>query len=104
MTSYRIACGETEAGGTAWVQYNPPDNSGVYVDVDTSSGHFTSTPVYVTSLGGEYGNWSTTGGTSIYATTPTGFRVYIRSTEQSTITPEQANHYLWHIHWIGMEV
>ena len=54
-----------------------------YLDVDTSAGKFTSTPRYFTTLGGNSSHWATTGATSIYNATPTGFRVYVRWSDGS---------------------
>jgi len=103
MATHRIASGSTPPGATAWQQYNPPANTGVYVDVDTSAGRFSTTPVYITSIGGNSSHWATTGATSIYSATATGFRVYVRWADGSTLTPGQANGFQWHINWIGME-
>jgi len=43
-----IARGSTPVGNTAWQQYH--DGEGVFVDVDTSSAGFTTTPIYRTHL------------------------------------------------------
>ena len=98
-----IASGSTTPGATAWQQYNPPANTGVYVDVDTSAGRFSTTPVYITSIGGNSSHWATTGATSIYSATATGFRVYVRWANGNPLTPAQANSLGWYINWIGME-
>ena len=101
MATIRIASGKTTPGSTAWQQY--PGGAGVFVDVDTSSGKFSSTPVYTTSIGGNSSHWATTGATSIYFPKPTGFRVYVRWADGSPLTPATANGFQWHINWIGME-
>jgi len=95
-----IARGSTPAGNTAWQQY--PDGEGVFVDVDTSSAGFTTTPIYITSIGGTTHHWGTTGATSIYTPTPTGFRVYVRYSTGGSLTPAIANQYGWHINWIAV--
>jgi hypothetical protein len=95
-----IARGSTPAGNTAWQQY--PGGEGVYVDVDTSSAGFTTTPIYITSIGGTSSHWGTTGATSIYSPTPTGFRVYVRWSTGGSLTPDVANQYEWHINWIAV--
>lgn len=74
------------------------------VDVNTSAGKFSATPSYVTSLGGNNRHWATTGGTSVYLETATGFRVYVRWSDGAALTPAMANSYQWHINWIGMEL
>ena len=95
-----IAKGSTPVGNTAWQQY--PDGEGVFVDVDTSSAGFKTTPIYITSLGGRLAHWSTTGATSIYTPTPTGFRVYVRWSIGGPLTPAEANYNQWHINWIAV--
>ena len=102
-----IGRGSTPVGNTAWQPYSSsPDNvfggEGVFVDVDTSSAGFTTTPIYITSLAGTSYHWATTGATSIYDPTPTGFRVYIRFPNGGSLTPAVANQYGWHINWIAV--
>jgi hypothetical protein len=95
-----MARGSTPVGNTAWQQY--PDGEGVFVDVDTSSAGFTTTPIYITSLGGTTAHWGTTGATSIYAPTPKGFRVFVRWSTGGPLTPATANQFGWHINWIAV--
>jgi hypothetical protein len=101
VQSALIAKGSTPVGSTAWQQYDGPE-AGVFVDVDTSSAGFITTPIYITSLGGISHHWTTTGATSIYTPTPTGFRVYVRFPSGSPLTPALANQYQWHINWIAV--
>jgi hypothetical protein len=93
--------GSTTPGATNWQPY--PGNTGIYLDVDTRAGKFTTTPKYFTSLGGASSHWATTGVTSIYTPSPTGFRVYVRWSDGSTLTPAQANSLQWHVNWLGVE-
>jgi hypothetical protein len=93
--------GSTTPGSTNWQPY--PGNTGIYLDVDTSAGKFTTTPKYFTSLGGHSSHWATTGVTSIYTPSPTGFRVYVRWSDGSALTPAQANSLQWHVNWLGVE-
>jgi hypothetical protein len=106
VQSSLIARGSTPVGNTAWQQYFDPGaglfEQGVFVDVDTSSGGFTTTPIYITSIGGSSSHWGTTGATSIYTPTPTGFRVYVRFSTGQPITPALANQLGWHINWIAV--
>jgi hypothetical protein len=97
-----IASGQTPPGTTNWQQYTG-NISGIFVDVNTSAAGFSTTPVYVTSLGGNSGNWSTTGGSSVYQETPAGFRVYVRFPGSASITPAEANSWQWHINWIAIQ-
>ncbi len=97
----RIAGGSTTPGATDWQSYG--NNTGIFVDVDTSSGGFTSTPRYFSSVGGRSSHWATTGGTSIYTPTANKFRIYLRWANGQNITPAQANNLEWHINWVGVE-
>jgi hypothetical protein len=97
----RMGSGSTVPGATNWQPYG--NNTGIYVDVDTSGSGFTATPKYITSLGGRSSHWSTTGATSIYRPTPTSFRVYVRRSSGGNLTPAYANSRRWHINWFGIE-
>ena len=100
----KTASGRTTPGATNWQVQR---STTIYVDVDTSAAGFTTTPVYVTSIGGDTNHWRTAGGSSVYAATATGFRVFLRwdtiSVNQEALTPADANNYKWHINWIGSE-
>jgi hypothetical protein len=95
--SQTIVGGLTPPGNTAWQPYT----EGIFVDVDTSVGQFTSTPIYITSLGGNGSHLETIGATSIYLPTRTGFRVYVRWANGGSLTPDVANQNGWHINWIA---
>ncbi|RJS13621.1 protease B [Corallococcus sp. H22C18031201] len=88
-----VCKGQTPQGATAWQQY---DANGIYLDVNSSSCGFGSTPLYFTSLGGDNVHWTALGATSIYNPTATGFRVYINL---PGITTNQANAWGWHLNW-----
>jgi hypothetical protein len=96
MPTQRFASGRTLP--TDWVVYSP---TGIMVDVNTSAGHFTGTPEYFTSIGGNSSHWNTTGATSIYLATPTGFRVYVRWANGVALTPTDAVNLGWYINWWG---
>lgn len=91
-----IASGQTPPGKTNWIRYS---KNGVYVDVDTSWAGFTEIPIYVTSISGRTRHWTARGGSSVYRSTPNGFRIYVNYPD---ITPQKANDWLWHIHWLAM--
>jgi hypothetical protein len=76
-----------------WVQYNA---NTIYIDVNTSSCGFGSTPSYFTSLYGTSGHPDSIGATSIYSPTATGFRVYVK---KSGVTPVYAAGRSWRIVW-----
>jgi hypothetical protein len=97
----QVASGSTPVGNTAWQPYGASE-ADIFLDVDTSSAGFKTTPIYITSLGGMSGHWRTTGATSIYVPTPTGFRVYVRFSNENFLTPAYANQLGWHINWIAV--
>ena len=88
-----LCVGRTAVGATDWRQYG---STGIYVDVDTSRCGLSSTPAYITSLGGQKNHRDTVGATSVYSATPTGFRIFVR---KSGVTPAYANSRDWHINW-----
>lgn len=92
----RLVVGQTDPQKTNWVQYN---HGGIYVDIDTSSAEFSSTPYYFTSLSGHTNNWMAQGVTSIYLPTAKGFRVHVGYRE---LTAEQAKKWGWSISWIAI--
>lgn len=89
-------------GPTGWQPYQG-GTTGIFVDINTTSAGFTSTPVYLTSISGTSSHWATTGATSIYMASPTGFRVYVRFDNSTAITPALAASYQWTINWVGIE-
>jgi hypothetical protein len=98
-TSQRVASGST-APGQGWVSYF---GVGLYIDVDTSSAHFTGTPTYTSTVGGIGGQWSLTGTSAIYSPTSTGFRIYIRWSDGRAMTVADAQTFQWHVNWIGVD-
>jgi hypothetical protein len=92
----RIMVGKTDVQKTRWVQYN---TGGIYVDIDTSSAGFSSTPYYFTSLGGHTNNWMAQGVTSIYLPTAKGFRIHINYRD---LTVAQATGWGWYINWVAI--
>jgi hypothetical protein len=102
MANSHICSGRTIPGNTLWQTY--AGGKGIYVDIDTTTCNFSSIPVYITSIGGNGNHWGTTGATSVYLATKTGFRIYVRWVDYSTITPASANQLHWHINWIAMAV
>lgn len=90
-----------------WKDYN---NQGIYIDVDTSACKFTQTPHYIVSLEGNSHHWAANGATSIYNATPTGFRIYLRWTDDNghygNYNPLRiglAQRYNWHLKWTGIQ-
>ena len=100
--SLRICCGKTPEGTTNWQPYSG-GTRGIYVDVDTSACGFRSTPFYLVNMHGNSYNWETTGGSSAYQRTATGFRIYVRFSDgREGLTPAFANQKKWHIQWLAL--
>lgn len=99
----KIVSGKTTPGATNW----HPIDGGIEVDVDTSAAGFTKTPIYVTSIAGDKYHWGTTGASSVYNSTPTGFSIQIRWDkgfwDTNPLDIQEANSYKWHINWIAIE-
>lgn len=101
-----IECGTSNdhGGGTNWRQEAGITNA-IYVDVDTTdvngNPRFSQTPFYFSSLGGDRTHLRTTGATSIYMPTTTGFRVYVRWSDGSRLTPADATSRNWYINWLA---
>lgn len=95
--AFRIAVGHTPTPAL-WKQ-EPDKENVVYVDVDCSSGGFTATPFYFTSLHGDSDHWATVGVTSIHKSTAKGFRVFVH---QKGITAERARELNWQVKWLGV--
>ena len=97
-------------------QYGSAMHEGeICIDVDTSSHHFTFTPHYVASFGGTGSeHHMTTGASSVYHASPTGFRVYIKKeqclscmsqgqqqTQRTPLTAILAKERGYHINWVA---
>jgi hypothetical protein len=87
--------------GVGWQDYAA--GAGLFIDVDTRAAGFTATPIYITCLGGTSGHWELTGGGAVYTPTPTGFRIYIRRSAGTKLTPADATAAGWHVKWIGIQ-
>lgn len=99
---FRAAAGKTATDGSDWVAY--PNGNGIYVKVDTSKAGFTETPYYFASLHGKADHWATTGSTSIYSPTKSGFQVYLRWADGGVLKTDEARKQEWHIQWLGVQV
>ncbi len=97
--TYKRICSGSTAPGSGWVNYS---SNGIYIDINTSGCNFTNTPRYITSMGGTSSHWMTTGATSIYMPTATGFRVYVRGDNGYVVRTTQATNYGYHINWMAI--
>lgn len=105
----KIASGQTSTND--WVDYNGGPG-GVYIDVDTSSANFTTTPHYIVALHGNGFQWRACGVNSIYNETSTGFQVYLAwadndghapTSSQSPLRANFASSKGWYLKWTGIE-
>lgn len=83
----QIKIGQGVTSPNDWVDNN---TTGIYVDVDTKSCGFTTTPHYLVtleSISNKGFHWYISGVPAIYNTTPTGFRVYLRWTDAPSDLP-----------------
>ncbi len=97
----KAVCGTT---GGSWQDYVIATADAVLIDINIPVGTFLSTPVYFTSISGNAGHWRTTGASSIYNPSPTGFRIYINDLNSEDITPALVNNMIspgwgWVINW-----
>eukprot|EP00494_Astrolonche_serrata_P031510 UN31779 len=69
------------------------------MDIDTSSSHFTTTPIYFSNIWADTSHWTTRGAACVYAATPTGFRIYVH---QTGITVANAISMNWQLQWVGL--
>ena len=96
----KVCSGMTPVG-VGWQRYNSTD---VFLDVDTTSCGFSTTPVYTAALAGTTNKWMVNGESAIYNATPTGFRIYLQETDYSgtrdLLTQESSG---WSVNWIAME-
>ncbi|CAF1227796.1 unnamed protein product [Rotaria sordida] len=86
---------------TLWQLYSP---NGLFMDIDTTSCRFNSTPLYFTSMAGTSSHWDLAGYTAIYSPTNTSFRIYTRSlnTMNSTEMLSYSQTYIWNVNWFGI--
>ena len=109
MPAARIASGRTTPG-KGWV-VDPHHEDHIYIDVDTSAAGFTTTPVYLCSIGGTEWHCYTLGGNSVYNPTQKGFRVYLAWARGAAKVNRwninnltgRSNDRAWHVKWIGIE-
>lgn len=97
-------------GRTSYTQWKPYNGGrhGITVHVNTSHCQFQAVLAYFTSPGGKTSHWTTTGMTSVYAESGTGFDVYLWTTDAGK--PEPNNQTLammavrqWELNWTAVE-
>ncbi|WP_214412877.1 hypothetical protein [Sphaerisporangium fuscum] len=93
-----VAAGSTVPG----VGWEPYKDNGLSIHVDTSSAHFSGTPVYTISVGGTGRQWVLSGTNTIYNAGPAGFDVYLRWVDNGPLKPAMAMIDKWYVNWIGV--
>jgi len=94
----KVCAGSTGRTTTDWYDYS---TNGLYYDVDISDCGFVTIPTVTTSVEGTSSHWDSLGASSIYNTSPTTFRIYLKN----TYTDPQggvAENLKWNIEWIAV--
>lgn len=92
-----ICFGRTDPTATPWTPYN----NDIVTNVPFTGCNFTEPPLVITSIGGVSNQWRTTGPTSLYDVTASGFTVYVNA-DESDINPDTARQWNWHINWLAV--
>jgi hypothetical protein len=103
----RVVSGRTPPGW-GWNTYVGPAAPGIWIQVNTTAAGFITTPTYVTSVGGNSAHWHTTGASAVYPPDANlggdlrrGFRIFLRYSDNSSITPTDAWNNQWYVNWIA---
>lgn len=102
---FQISQGQTSPND--WKDYS---SLGIYVDVDTSACGFTQTPHYLVTIEGSSHHWCVNGVNAIYQPSPTGFRVYLRWTDDdghygnyNPLRASFAKGKNWYLRWTAIQ-
>jgi len=94
----KVCAGSTGRTTTDWTNYS---SDGVYYDVDISDCGFKTVPTVTTAVEGTGSHWVSLGTSSIYNTSPSAFRIYLKNTYKN---PQGgvAESYKWNVEWIAV--
>lgn len=92
----KVCAGTTGRTATKWINYG---RDGIYTDVDIGSCGFIKIPSVTTSMEGRSKHWRAGGTSSIYSTSTSKFRIYIR---YKNINPSAAKRAEWNVEWIAV--
>jgi len=94
----KVCAGSTGRTTTDWTNYS---SDGVYYDVDISDCGFKTVPTVTTAVEGSGSHWVSLGTSSIYNTSPSAFRIYLKNTYKN---PQGgvAESYKWNVEWIAV--
>jgi len=94
----KVCAGSTGRSTTDW---RNSSSDGIYYDVDISDCGFKTIPTVTTSIEGSAGHWLSLGTSSIYNTSPSAFRIFLKNTYHN---PQGgvAENYKWNVEWIAV--
>jgi len=94
----KVCAGSTGRATTDWTNYS---SDGIYYDVDISDCGFKTVPTVTTAIEGSSSHWVSLGTSSIYNTSPSAFRLYLKNTYTN---PQggKAEKYKWNVEWIAV--
>jgi len=94
----KVCAGSTGRTTTDWTNYS---SDGIYYDVDISDCGFKTVPTVTTAVEGIGNHWVSLGTSSIYNTSPSAFRIYLKNTYKN---PQGgvAENYKWNVEWIAV--
>ena len=92
-------CAGSTGSGAGWVAY---DATTIQINVSTVGCAFASSPMYFTSIGGLGSHFELIGASAIYSPSATGFTVYIKKNDGSSLEPANAVSGGWYINWQGI--
>jgi len=94
----KVCAGSTGRTTTDWTNYS---SDGIYYDVDISDCGFKTVPTVTTAVEGSSNHWTTLGTSSIYNTSPSSFRIYLKST-LTNLQGGAAESRKWNVEWIAV--
>jgi len=94
----KVCAGSTGRATTDWTNNS---SDGVYYDVDISDCGFKTIPTVTTAVEGSSSHFVSLGTSSIYNTSPSAFRIYLKNTYAN---PQggAAENYKWNVEWIAV--
>lgn len=92
-------CAGSTTAGAGWNVYN---SSTISINVSTVGCAFTGTPKYFTSIGGLGSHFELVGQSAIYTPSATGFTVYLKKNDGSSLAPADAVAGGWFLNWHGI--
>merc|ERR1711920_284588 len=94
----KVCAGSTGRSTTDWTNNG---GDGIYYDVDISDCGFKTIPTVTTAIEGSSYHWVSLGTSSIYNTSPSAFRIYLKNTYMN---PQNgvAEDFKWNVEWIAV--